>query len=110
MRALRASAGYAGCTLRIRLPSLMCEIRNGATLVGGRTGKIGRVPLSNKLRTPVRSPAPVSWIVGADTPTVGGASLPSVAMLVGILDGIVKMMSAGVFGARLFVLACILAV
>src|SRR5712691_9869585 len=45
-------------------------MRSGATTVGGRTtGKIGRVALSNKFRTPFGSPPPVPGIAEPETTT-----------------------------------------
>ncbi len=70
-----AGAGYDGCTLRMRLPSLICEMRSGAMTAGGRTvGKTGREPLLNKLGTPRGSPLPEApGIESPESPT-GGAS------------------------------------
>ena len=49
MRALRASGGYIGSTLRTRSPSLMCETRIGRTTGSGAgTGMIGRVPIPSE--------------------------------------------------------------
>src|ERR1700730_16094526 len=99
MRALRASPGYVGCTLRIRFPSLMCEMRSGATVLAGRiAGKIGRESPTNKLRTPLGSPPRVPGAAAPGPPIYGGASSPSAGMPVGVLGGAVNVIGAVVSG------------
>src|ERR1700722_5923606 len=102
MRALRASMGYAGCTLRIRLPSFMFEMRSGATVVAGRTaGKMERDPPANRLATSFASPLPVPTMAGPAFPTCGGASSTLDGIPFGICDGVLNLMSVGVIGAVL---------
>src|SRR5207302_7519312 len=110
MRALRASGGYVGRTLRTRFPSLMCEMRTGATLAGGgATGTTGCESLVNKPRTPFGSPIS-SPVVDDPTPVIcGGPSSPVVGMPFGIRVGILRVRSKALLRGAVFELMCALA-
>src|ERR1017187_9809955 len=110
MRALRASEGYVGRTLRTRSPSFTCEMRTGATATGGATtGKTGRGPLPNKLGMPRGSPLTVLQGDGPNPATCGGPSALAAGMSLGIRVGILRVMSAELLRAAVFAPACILA-
>src|ERR1700728_360946 len=99
MRALRASAGYVGRILRLKFPSLMCEMRSGAIFaVGTAAGKTGRAS-PNRLGTPRRSPMGALPEFGPpNPPTVGTVSSPMSGVSLGIRVGILRVMVVGLFG------------
>src|ERR1700688_3172306 len=94
----------------MRFPSLMFEMRNGATVLGGRTaGRTGPEPASNKLGIPLGSPLPVPRVAEPIVPIRGAAWSASAETSLGIRDGVLKIISAGVIAAALFALTCVLA-
>src|SRR5579863_817878 len=100
MRALRASGGYAGCTLRVRLPSLILETRIGATAAGfGGTGRTG-TSVPNELITPPGLPGPgPPGEDEADHPIDGGPSSLVGGRSCGMLAGCRKKITGDVLGA-----------
>src|SRR5271156_4513532 len=110
MRAARASGGHDGRILRIRSPSLMCEMRTGGILAGGAaTGKTGREPLLNRLGMPRGSPV-LSPVVDEPNPVIcGGPSSVVVLTPFGIRVGVRRVRSRALLRGAVLAPARVLA-